>query len=44
MNMMQCRVCVTQVDGDTGYEQTQATLVGCWAYARRKFMEAKKSR
>ncbi len=31
-----------QVDGYAGYEQTQATLVGCWAHARRKFMEAKK--
>ena len=31
-----------QVDGYQGYEQTQATLVGCWAHARRKFMEAKK--
>jgi transposase len=30
-----------QVDGYAGYEQTQATLVGCWAHARRKFMEAK---
>ena len=31
-----------QVDGYVGYEQTQATLVGCWAHARRKFVEAKK--
>lgn len=30
-----------QVDGYPGYEQTQATLVGCWAHARRKFTEAK---
>lgn len=30
-----------QVDGYVGYEQTQATLVGCWAHARRKFKEAK---
>jgi transposase len=30
-----------QVDGYQGYEQTQATLAGCWAHARRKFMEAK---
>ena len=29
-----------QVDGYAGYEQTQATLVGCWAHARRKFKEA----
>lgn len=29
-----------QVDGYQGYEQTQATLVGCWAHARRKFKEA----
>ena len=28
------------VDGYVGYEQTQATLVGCWAHARRKFKEA----
>ena len=32
-----------QVDGYAGYEQTHATWVGCWAHARRKFMEAKKS-
>lgn len=32
-----------QVDGYQGYEQTQATLVGCMAHARRKFMEAKQS-
>lgn len=31
-----------QVDGYQGYEQTQATLIGCWAHARRKFMEAKR--
>ena len=24
------------------YEQTQATLGGCWAHARLKFIEAKK--
>ena len=30
-----------QVDGYVGYEQTQTTLVGCWAHARRKFTEAK---
>ena len=30
-----------QVDGYQGYEQTQATLVGCFAHARRKFIEAK---
>lgn len=29
------------VDGYAGYEKTTATLVGCWAHARRKFMEAK---
>lgn len=29
-----------QVDGYQGYAQTQATLVGCWAHARRKFKEA----
>jgi transposase len=32
-----------QCDGYVGYEQTQAELVGCWAHARRKFVEAKKS-
>lgn len=31
-----------QVDGYQAYEKTAATLVGCWANARRKFMEAKK--
>mgnify|MGYP001095223341 CR=1 FL=1 len=30
-----------QVDGYAGYLHTQATLVGCWAHARRKFHEAK---
>lgn len=29
-----------QVDGYAGYNQTAATLVGCWAHARRKFLEA----
>jgi len=29
------------VDGYQAYEQTEATLVGCWAHARRKFVEAK---
>jgi transposase len=32
-----------QVDGYAGYQQTDATLVGCWAHARRKFVEAKKA-
>ncbi len=32
-----------QVDGYGGYENTQTTLVGCWAHARRKFMDVKKS-
>jgi len=30
-----------QVDGYAGYDQCSATLVGCWAHARRKFIEAK---
>lgn len=30
-----------QVDGYQGYEQTGARLAGCWAHARRKFIEAK---
>lgn len=30
-----------QVDGYQAYAQTQATLVGCWAHARRKFIETK---
>jgi len=29
-----------QVDGYQGYASTEATLVGCWAHARRKFKEA----
>jgi len=29
-----------QVDGYQGYAATDATLVGCWAHARRKFKEA----
>ncbi len=32
-----------QVDGYAGYEKTTATLVGCWAHARRKFIEAQKA-
>jgi len=32
-----------QVDGYVGYEQTAATLAGCFAHARRKFTEAKKA-
>lgn len=32
-----------QVDGYAGYEQTEATLVGCLAHARRKFVEAEKA-
>ena len=32
-----------QVDGYAAYEKTTATLVGCWAHARRKFMEAQKA-
>jgi transposase len=32
-----------QVDGYQGYEQTAATLAGCWAHARRKFVEAQKA-
>ena len=32
-----------QVDGYAGYEQSDATLVGCWAHARRKFIEAQKT-
>lgn len=31
-----------QVDGYAGYEKNDATLVGCWAHARRKFIEAQK--
>ncbi len=31
-----------QVDGYAGYEQTETTLVGCFAHARRKFIEAQK--
>lgn len=32
-----------QVDGYVGYEKVEATLVGCMAHARRKFMDAKKA-
>ena len=31
-----------QVDGYAGYNRTDATLVGCFAHARRKFVEAQK--
>ncbi len=32
-----------QVDGYAGYEKNEATLVGCWAHARRKFIDAQKT-
>ncbi len=32
-----------QVDGYAGYEQTEATLVGCFAHARRKFIEVQRA-
>lgn len=32
-----------QVDGYAAYEKTKATLAGCWAHARRKFVEADKA-
>jgi transposase len=32
-----------QVDGYTGYEQTEATLVGCFAHTRRKFIEVQRA-
>jgi hypothetical protein len=32
-----------QVDGYAGYEKTDAILVGCWAHARRKFVEAQQA-
>lgn len=32
-----------QVDGYAGYDQTEATLVGCMAHARRKFVEAQQA-
>ena len=31
------------VDGYAGYHKTQATLVGCWAHARRKFTDVQKA-
>ncbi|HHC6644809.1 TPA: IS66 family transposase [Vibrio parahaemolyticus] len=31
------------VDGYEAYEKTEAKLVGCWAHARRKFIEAEQS-
>lgn len=30
------------VDGYQAYARTEATLIGCWAHARRKFIDAKK--
>jgi len=32
-----------QVDGYQAYDKTEATTVGCWAHARRKFIEAKQA-
>jgi transposase len=34
--------CYLQVDGYAAYENTAATLVGCMAHVRRKFIEAQK--
>ena len=31
------------VDGYKAYEKTEAKLVGCWAHARRQFIEAEQS-
>ena len=31
------------MDGYAGYEQTAATLAGCFAHARRKFTDARKA-
>ncbi|AWX98948.1 transposase [Marinomonas primoryensis] len=31
------------VDGYQAYDATQATLAGCWAHARRKFVDAEKA-
>ena len=33
---------IFNVDGYAAYESTKATLAGCWAHARRKFIEAEK--
>ncbi len=41
-NYLQAYQGYLQVDGYTGYGQTQAILVGCWTHARRKFIEAQK--
>jgi len=30
-------------DGYPGYHKTQATIVGCWAHARRKFTDVQKA-
>ncbi len=35
--------CYLHVDGYEVYEKTDAKLVGCWAHARRKFIEAEQS-
>lgn len=43
VNFLQDYTGYLQVDGYQGYEQTKAQLVGCWAHARRKFVEAEKA-
>ncbi|WP_017445660.1 IS66 family transposase [Gayadomonas joobiniege] len=43
VNFLQDYTGYLQVDGYQGYEQTKATLAGCWAHARRKFIEAEKA-
>ncbi|EGR3402340.1 hypothetical protein DMN98_03440 [Vibrio parahaemolyticus] len=30
------------IDSYQDYNETAATLVGCWVYARRKFIDAQK--
>ncbi len=43
VNYLQGFIGSLQVDGYKGYEQTTAQLSGCWAHARRKFVDAQKA-
>ena len=42
IDFLQCFDGYLNVDGYPAYESTKATLAGCWAHARRKFIEAEK--
>ena len=42
VNFLQGYSAYLHTDGYKGYEQTHAVLVGCWAHARRRFIDAQR--